>query len=157
MSDHQNHNVYDSTVAFDASRIGAAAIYCSDGRFGEQCDDLLHQGLGLPRYDRLAVPGGPACLAGHFATYHEGDALHAQLEFLIDTHGLQRIVLIAHQDCAYYTARLEVSPLGLAEQQLEDLAKATQRVREIRGGLAVQAFFAHRHGQTVSFEQVELV
>ena len=123
MSDHQNHNVYDSTVAFDASRIGAAAIYCSDGRFGEQCDDLLQQGLGLPRYDRLAVPGGPACLAGHFATYHEGDALHAQLEFLIDTHGLQRIVLIAHQDCAYYTARLEVSPLGLAEQQLEDLAK----------------------------------
>ena len=157
MSDHQNHNVYDSTVAFDASRIGAAAIYCSDGRFGEQCDDLLHQGLGLPRYDRLAVPGGAACLAGHFATYHEGDALHAQLEFLIDTHGLQRIVLIAHQDCAYYTARLEVSPIGLAEQQLEDLAKAAQRVREIRDGLTVQAFFAHRHGQTVSFEQVELV
>ena len=27
--------------------------------------------LGLPRYDRLAVPGGAACLAGYFATYRE--------------------------------------------------------------------------------------
>jgi hypothetical protein len=49
-----------STVPFTEARIRAASIYCSDGRFGEQIDEFLHQGLGLPRYDRLAVPGGPA-------------------------------------------------------------------------------------------------
>ena len=48
-----------STIGWDQARIRAASIYCSDGRFGEQMDEFLHQGLGLPRYDRIAVPGGP--------------------------------------------------------------------------------------------------
>ena len=102
--------VYDSAIPFDAARMGAAAVYCSDGRFGEQCDDFLHNALGLPRYDRLAVPGGAACLAGYFATYREEDAVLEQLKFLIEVHELRRVVLIAHQDCAFYTTRLEVSP-----------------------------------------------
>ena len=58
--------VYKSSAPFDESRIRAAAVYCSDGRFGEQFDDFLHNGLKLPRCDRLAVPGGAASLAGHF-------------------------------------------------------------------------------------------
>ena len=45
--------LHDSAVPFDSSRIGAAAVYCSDGRFGEQCDDFVHHALQLPRYDRL--------------------------------------------------------------------------------------------------------
>ena len=55
--------VFVSQTPFDHQRIGAAAVYCSDGRYGEQMDEFLHQGLGLPRYDRVAVPGGAACLA----------------------------------------------------------------------------------------------
>ena len=35
-------------------------FYCSDGRWGEAFDEFCHAGLGLPRYDRFAVPGGPA-------------------------------------------------------------------------------------------------
>ena len=38
--------------------LGAAAVYCSDGRYGEHMDDFLHNCLGLPRYDRVAIPGG---------------------------------------------------------------------------------------------------
>src|SRR5439155_519320 len=88
--------VYTSPTGFDDRRIGAAAIYCSDGRFGEQMDEFLHHGLSLPRYDRLALPGGAACLAGHSATYYEKSALARQLRFLIDIHGLRKIILIAH-------------------------------------------------------------
>ena len=47
-------------MRFDENRIRAAALYCSDGRFGEQIDDFLHNGLKLPRCDRLVVPGGAA-------------------------------------------------------------------------------------------------
>ena len=79
--------VYQSSVRFDENRIRAAAIYCSDGRFGEQCDDFLHNALQLPRYDRLAVPGGAACLAGHFLAHREEDALVEQLRFLIRAMG----------------------------------------------------------------------
>src|SRR5689334_4966305 len=64
-----------SSVPFEADRIGAAAIYCSDGRYGDQMDEFLHLGLGFPRYDRFAVPGGAACLADHIQAMRERSAL----------------------------------------------------------------------------------
>jgi hypothetical protein len=154
MENHERWGVYESLVPYEDARIQAAAVYCSDGRFGEQCDDFLHNALGLPRYDRVAVPGGPACLAGHFAAYREEDAVKAQLEFLISAHQLQRVVLIAHQDCAFYTTFLDVSSVGLAEQQHEDLLKAAARVRELGKDLRVDAYFAVRHEALVAFEPV---
>jgi hypothetical protein len=89
--------VFESSLHFDENRIRAAAIYCSDGRYGEQIDDFLHNGLQLPRCDRLVVPGGPAALAGHFLAFREEDGLTEQMRFLIRAHELQRFVLIAHQ------------------------------------------------------------
>src|SRR6186997_30832 len=91
-----------SSLPFTHERIGAAAIYCSDGRYNEQFDEFLHTRLELPRYDRLAIPGGAAALAGHFAAYREEDSLRDQLRFLIVAHELERIVLIAHQGCGFY-------------------------------------------------------
>ena len=69
-----NARVFKSSEPFDGGRIRAAAVYCSDGRFGDQFDDLMKISLQLPRYDRLAVPGGAACLARHFALYQIGRA-----------------------------------------------------------------------------------
>jgi hypothetical protein len=147
---------YESSVRFDALRIRAAAVYCSDGRLGDQFDELMHLALELPRYDRLAVPGGAACLASHFSAYHEEEGVVEQLRFLVHVHGLERVVLIAHEGCAFYTERLHVSRLQLESQQHEDIKKAVRRVRSIRSGLFVQAFFVRiaRSG-AVQFEPVE--
>ena len=56
---------------------------------GEQMDDFLHNCPGLPHYDRVAIPGGAACLAGHMLAMQErwGDGSW-QLKFLIEAHGL---------------------------------------------------------------------
>src|SRR5438045_727166 len=97
---------WSSIHPYEAERIGAAAMYCSDGRYGEQFDDFLHNQLGLPRYDRLAVPGGPAVLAGHLAAHREEDAVLDQVRFLVTTHELERVVLIAHRGCGFYLKRL---------------------------------------------------
>lgn len=148
---------YESSVPFDAARVRAAAVYCSDGRFGEQFDELMQVGLGLPRYDRLAVPGGAACLARHFAIYREEEGVSEQLRFLVQVHGLERVVLIAHEDCAFYSKRLNVSPLQLESQQHEDMQKAVQRVRSIGPNLLVEAFFARKKfNGDVHFEPVSL-
>src|SRR5688572_30457317 len=53
---------FRSLVRYDPQRMHVAAMYCSDGRVGDHFDDFLQNGLGLPRYDRIALPGGPACL-----------------------------------------------------------------------------------------------
>jgi hypothetical protein len=135
---------FESAVRFDENRIGAAAVYCSDGRFGEQFDDFLHNGLKLPRYDRLALPGGAACLAGHILASRDEDALLDQLRFLIGAHGLQRMVLIAHHNCAFYTNKLHVPPAQIEIRQREDLHAAAERIHSVARHLAMSAFFARR-------------
>ena len=156
MNPQENSAVYVSPGHFDESRIGAAAIYCSDGRYGDHFDDFLHNALRLPRYDRLAMPGGPACLAGHFLAYSEEQALVEQLRFLVKAHGLERVVLIAHQDCAFYSDRLHVSPLQLEARQREDLETAAGRVRSVAAGLQVDRFFARKCPDgTIRFESLE--
>jgi len=144
---------FDSSIAFDESRIHAAAVYCSDGRWGEQMDDFLHRELGLPRYDRLVVPGGPAALAGDMAFWREAELLDKHLRFLIDVHALERVVLIAHQDCAFYTRTLGVSASELEARQNKDLAAAARRVRGL-GPVDVSTYRASREGGVVRVEQV---
>ena len=139
---------YRSSIPYDTERIGAAAVYCSDGRFGEQIDDLVFNALKLPRYDRLAVPGGAACLAGHFNAYREEEGVAEQLRFLLDVHAVKRVILIAHEGCAYYTEWLRVAPLQLEARQHEDLEKAIRRVSRFGVGIEVTAFFARRRGGT---------
>jgi hypothetical protein len=156
MNTEESGGAFESSLPFDGRRIGAAAVYCSDGRFGEQVDDLLHAFLHLPRYDRLAVPGGAACLAGHFHAYREEEGVVEQLRFLVEVHGLQRVVLIAHEDCAFYTERLHVSPLQLESQQMDDMKRAVSRVRSMSSMLRVEAFFARKgYDGKIQFEPID--
>ena len=74
-----------------------------------------HPTLELSRYDRLALPGGPACLATSFPVCHAEQAVIEQLRFLVQVHLLERVILIAHRDCAFYTERLHISPAQLSK------------------------------------------
>ncbi len=146
-----------SDVPFEHERIGAAAVYCSDGRYGEQMDDFLHNCLGLPHYDRVAIPGGAACLAGHLLAMRERGALDRQLKFLIEAHGLTRVVMIAHQDCGFY--KQNVHPHKLRRQPLEelqaaDLTTVAALLRNYNRAIEVDAYFARKVDGKVRFEPV---
>jgi hypothetical protein len=154
MSESPNRIVFTSREPFDLERIGAAAVYCSDGRFGEQIDEFVQVALGLPRYDRVVMPGGPACLAGHFSVYFEQQSVRRNLAFLIEAHGLTRVLLIAHQDCAYYTHRLKVPLDKLEPAQRADLEKAASFVASIDASLQVETYFARKASGGIQFEVV---
>lgn len=143
---------YESPHPFDEQRVGAAAVYCSDGRFGEQMDEFLHQSLGLPRYDRVAVPGGAACMAGHMMVYHEATALDRQLSFLITSHELTRVVLIAHENCGFYKG-LWIGTTPLEQQQAQDLKRAADQIRSHHPRVEVEAYFARKVDGKVRFEK----
>src|SRR5207249_7154761 len=66
--------VYTCSETWNPQRIGALAVYCSDGRWGEAFDEFCHKRLLIPRYDRWAVAGGPALLTPREAG---SDHLHA--------------------------------------------------------------------------------
>lgn len=147
---------YVSKVPYVAERIHAAAIYCSDGRVGEHFDDFLTNSLKLPRYDRLALPGGPACLAGHTEAYVQEQGVVDELRFLVDAHGLDRVILIAHAGCAFYGTRLHLPSAYLEPQQRIDLVKAAGCIQRITKVPHIEAYFARPDGDRVGFEPVDL-
>ncbi|HYO11119.1 MAG TPA: carbonic anhydrase [Tepidisphaeraceae bacterium] len=148
--------MFQSQTPYEPQRIHAAAIYCSDGRVGEHFDDFLQHGLKLPRYDRVALPGGPAALAEHRETALEHAAVADELQFLVDVHGIQRVVLIQHQNCAFYTSRLNLSGIKVEQQQNDDLRRAADLVRKITRVEQVEAYFARRLDTHIRFEPVKL-
>ena len=143
---------YVSSVPYAAERIHAAAIYCSDGRIGNHVDDFLQNGLGLPRYDRVACPGGPVGLAGRLSAYWELRGVEEQLGFLSRVHEIRRVVLIAHADCAYYSRRLALPPERIEAEQRHDLEKATWAVHRIVPGIEVTCYFARIRRSEIAFE-----
>lgn len=147
---------YQSDIGYELSRIHAAAIYCSDGRMGEHFDDFLQNGLKLPRYDRVALPGGPACLAGHPQAHLEEQGVVDELQFLVQFHKLKRIVLIAHSGCAFYAARLELKEPRLELVQRADLVRATAFVHRVTGLDAIEGYFARLVDGKVKFERVDV-
>jgi len=146
--------VYTSEVHYEPARIHAAAVYCSDGRVGEHFDEFLQDGLHLPRYDRVALPGGPACLAGYAKAYVERDGVREELRFLVEVHKLERLVLIAHQGCAFYSQRLALPDDEIEVRQREDLARAADFIRETMPGIVVETFFARPMSGRIAFERV---
>ncbi|MEP0847765.1 MAG: hypothetical protein HRF50_13220 [Phycisphaerae bacterium] len=156
MDDARATATYESPLPYERARIGAAAIYCSDGRVGEHFDDFLHHGLKLPRYDRVALPGGPACLAGHAQAHLEEQGVVDELKFLVDVHRLRHVVLIAHEGCAFYAARLGLQDRRLELVQRADLVRAASYVRRVTGIDDVRAYFARLTQDRVRFEPVEV-
>lgn len=143
---------YVSSLAYEPSRIFAAAVYCSDGRLGDHVDDFLHNGLGLPRYDRVACPGGPVALAGRLAAHWEARGVEEQLRFLAQVHEIRKVVLIAHAGCAYYSHRLFLSPDKVEQEQIDDLQKAHWTVERIVPGIEVTQYLLRVSGTEVAFE-----
>lgn len=148
--------LYQSTIPYNHARIRAASIYCSDGRVGEHFDDFLQNGLSLPRYDRVALPGGPACLAGHPQAHLEQQGVVDELKFLVEVHGLNRIVLVAHENCAFYTSRLDLKDRRLELVQRADLVRSAAFVRRVTGIDNVEGYFARLVESAVQFERVEV-
>lgn len=148
--------VYECRLPYDRDRIHAAAMYCSDGRIGEHVDDFLQNGLVLPRYDRVALPGGPACLAGHPQALAEEHAVVDELKFLVDVHGLKRVVLLQHEGCAFYASRLELEGRRLELVQRADLVRAAALVQRVTRVERIEAYFMRQRASGMILERVEV-
>ena len=149
-------SIHTSNVPYNSSRMHAAAIYCSDGRIGEHFDDFMQNGLNLPRYDRLCLPGGPACIAGHQEAHLEEQGVMDELKFLVEVHGLKKIVLIAHEGCAFYATRLELKAPRLELVQRADLVRSAAIVQRVTGLDAIEGYFARLVEGRIVFERVDV-
>src|ERR1044071_6648462 len=148
---------FTSSHSWNAERIGAMAIYCSDGRWGEAFDEFCHEGLHIPRYDRFAVPGGPLWLVTRdISLIIPHSAARDQLQFLVKAHQIERIVLFGHYGCAYYTHLLGRDPDRCLPSQIEDLGLAEKPLGGCFTGMQLEAYMSMRSGERMSFRPVPL-
>jgi len=146
---------YHALERWHPDRINALALYCSDGRWGEAFDEFCHRHLQIPRYDRWAVPGGPACITALAEDPALLRATRTQLDFLVKAHELERIVLITHYGCAWYGHRLQRSPDECLAPQTEDIHTASAALRSWYPSLRVEAYLAMRTHEWLSFHLLE--
>jgi hypothetical protein len=147
---------FTSTELWQAVRVGALVLYCSDGRWGEAFDEFCHRRLLIPRYDRWAVPGGPSCLLPGNAGEGFCRGAWEQFGFLVRAHQLRRVVLIAHYGCAAYAELLGTGPDDCLPAQVQDLRTAAAALREWFRGIDVESYFALRRGVSLSFHPVDV-
>lgn len=147
---------FQSPAPFDPSHPHALAIYCSDGRFTQPVEDLLHS-LGHARLDTLTMPGGPGLLNHLSASYADADAMTRNATFLIRAHGIREVVLLAHHGCGYYRHKRPTdSPDQIEMRQMDDLRHAAKAIAKFDASLKVHVYYARPHGGNVRFEPVVL-
>lgn len=150
---------WTGTLAWNPTRPDTVVISCVDGRWRPHLLEFAAMRLGVgPNGDFMAVPGGVEPLTLLNLLPKDFNFFRRRLEALVEAHGTKRIVLVAHQDCAWYVAR-KIGPLhiDLKNRQIQDLKKSEKSLREMFPGVTVESWFA-RHdeapGAKVVFERV---
>jgi hypothetical protein len=143
--------VFTSSERWSPERIGAMAVYCSDGRWGEVFDEFCHRRLLIPRYDRWAVPGGPAWLLPREGGRDFSQTTREQLDFLVRVHELERIILVTHYGCAYYAELCGKDADGCLPVQMDETQQAAASLRRSYPDIRIEAYLAMRCGGRLTF------
>lgn len=110
--------------------------------------------LGLVEYDLLALPGGVQLLSLTHLLPKVRGFFYRVVEFLIKHHNLTKIIILGHEDCAWYKDfRFGLIHLDLKERQFNDL-KVTASALHQNLGVAVEAYFANLKDGKVVYTQV---
>ncbi|MGB9067785.1 MAG: hypothetical protein WCC21_04385 [Candidatus Acidiferrales bacterium] len=120
-------------------------ICCGDYRFQGAFYEFLNQGLNLnEKYDLMVIPGGPLSLTLVEYLPKYSWASWKWFRFFVEKHGIRRLILIQHQDCAWYKAM----PLHLhasaepRERQEQDLGRVTATLKRDFPDLTVELYYA---------------
>ena len=144
---------YVSTEAWQFDRPHVLVVACSDGRYQKALDEFLQRHLDITDYDRMYVPGGPGALASSTLSYFRGDQFRQETEFLIERHGIERVLLIVHgplldggppeATCADYDRKMPYAPRAEIHAQHEkDLLEVLRSIRQQNPGLFIEMFRA---------------
>lgn len=128
-----------------STTLGALVVHCSSGHLQPIFREFLEGTLKLGEYDLLAIPGGPQALAALDYLPKFAWAGGRWTKFLVDAHGLKRIVLIAHEDCAWYK-QLHGDHAQMEQKQRADLIHSRDHLRQALPGVTVEAWFVTLDG-----------
>jgi hypothetical protein len=168
MSESSNNpNVYEALPQVSPEAI---VLYCSDPRFQTAFEPFVENGLGLAkgRYVPFVMAGGAGVLANPERRPKEFKFLRDRFE-LFHEHfaSLRRLILINHEDCAYYRMLAQEVPglqghgSGSPHWPRDDLPPIARTVHRLLGHLGwdielYYARFAAADHSQVAFDRVPL-
>jgi hypothetical protein len=147
-------NTFVAQAPYSANYPTALAIYCSDGRFTEAVEELLHH-LGHKRLDTLTLPGGPGLLNpwASGSSVLESQHVMRAAQMLIKNHGITEVVLLAHAGCGHYKlACPHLSHAEIKKCQIADLSVAAKALDA--DDVRVHRYWLEPDGDRVRFEQL---
>ncbi len=134
---------------------GAVVVACSANDLQPALREFLEQHLKLPEgtYYLLAVPGGPQfmALSEHLPKF--AWAGQKWVGFFVEKLKVGRIVLVSHEDCAWYADErflpailraLGHGDLSMKDRQRNDLKHAAAALRSALPAAVVEAYFAEK-------------
>jgi len=141
---------------FDDVPRGTVAVFCSDGRYSRYIDEFLESLLRLEGADWLAVPGGPAALAGVHRNEEDAETLWRHIEFLVSRNEVRRVILIFHENCRYYrdTLACGMAPEEARRKASEDAERACTEVRRRFPQVTVEAYWHDATDTAVFFRTI---
>lgn len=133
---------------------GVIVVHCSDPRYQWHFHEFLRNGLGVREYGLIAVPGGPQLLARLEFLPKFSWAGWRWLKFLVDLTKPERVIVINHDDCRWYSSLLRAAdPDIVRSRQLADLREIQREFSERFGG-QIEAYYARIEDGAAAFERV---
>jgi hypothetical protein len=123
----------------------ALVIHCGDYRFQGAFYEFLNRNLNLnENYDLMVIPGGPLSLTLFEYLPKYSWASWKWFRFFVEQHGIRRLILIQHQDCAWYkTMPLHLHDSAeLRERQEQDLERVNNTLKRDFPDLKVEFYWA---------------
>jgi hypothetical protein len=138
-------NSYRLTSRVRRAETDALAIHCGDYRFQAAFQEFLNRSLSLDgNYDLLVIPGGPLSLTLFEYLPKFQWAAWRWLRFFVEQHRVRRLILIQHQDCAFYKTmplHLHSSPEPRQRQE-QDLSRVKTTMNKELPQLAIELYYA---------------
>ena len=131
----------------------ALLICCKDYRFIQPIQRFVKNRLGIRFYDLKATAGGLRAMMDSPPVVRQW--IWNDIELVYRLHGVRRIILVQHEDCAAYGGSKAFKDLHQERAfQQRRLGAAKRHVARSLKGVRVETFFASKHGSTVRLLRV---
>jgi hypothetical protein len=158
MNEKRPNAVYISQVCRCDIEPSALVIYCSYHRYQRQIQDFVVNYIGIESFDGYSVPGGAQFLVASGVNYKFKMADTERIKFLVNSHGIKKIICISDANCGWYKHLLgeRTSPEDFKKRQVADLKKELEELKNIFPEARVQLFYVYPNEDSHAvFEEVK--
>ncbi|UCC44755.1 MAG: hypothetical protein JSU65_02165, partial [Candidatus Zixiibacteriota bacterium] len=134
----------------DGAASQALVIHCGDPRFQTAFRRFITEELGLANYTPVVVGGGIHAFGVQSFLPKNFKILWEQIKFFIKEGGIRNVVIINHDDCAWYKKMKGYHPLvRLATRGKLDLVVAARTILRDFACVTVRSYWASLEGDSI--------